>query len=34
MKVNWTQVIVTLVMGVAIFFVTKELERRFYPEPE
>jgi len=34
MKVNWTQVFVTLAMGVALFFITKELERRYYPEAE
>jgi len=30
--INWTQVIVTLSLGVALFFITKELEKRYYPK--
>ena len=31
-SINWTQVAVTLVLGVGIWFVTKELEKRFYTD--
>ncbi len=32
MKVNWIQVGVTMIAGVIVFFITKELEQRYYDD--
>ena len=32
MKVNWTQIGVTMIAGLVVWYVTKELEKKYYPE--
>ena len=34
MKVNWTQVLVTMGAGLVVWYITKELEKKYYPEVE
>ena len=34
MKVNWTQVLVTMGAGLVVWYITKELEKKDYPEIE
>ncbi len=31
-NISWQQVTITMVLGIVVFFITKELEKRFYPD--